>query len=85
MEHHSTVVTPVTKLVPVRHVPEGIQLPVTKYSLTQTLGLPVSPLNLIDIAFETPSHNGSKSGTGTSVEQEQGQAHPQFEDVKPDG
>ena len=62
VEHHSITVVPVTNVVPVSQVPVVTQLPVTRNSFTHTRGFPVSPLNLTDIAFDTPSHNGSNSG-----------------------
>ena len=44
---------------PVKQVPVLSHPPVILYVLTHNFGLPVSPLNLSDNAFETPSYNGS--------------------------
>ena len=59
----------------------GKHAPVMIYSLTQTLGFPVSPLNLMDIPFDTPSYNGSNSGFFALTEQLQGHPQLQFTEV----
>ena len=85
VEHHSFIDVPVTYVWPVRQVPVDSQCPVIVYVLIQSLGLPVSPLNLNDNAFETPSYNGSFSGYSAVVVQLQGHPHIQVVDVTPDG
>ena len=84
VEHHSVTDVPVTYVVPVKQVPLGVQEPVKVYDLTQSLGLPVSPLNLRDNAFETPSYKGSFSGYFALTSHAQLQPQAQLFDVPPD-
>ena len=84
VEHHSVTDVPVTYVNPVKQVPVDSQPPVILYVLIHNLGLPLSPLNLRDNPFETPSYNGSFSGNCADEEQLQEQLQPQVVFVIPD-
>ena len=56
VEHHLLTVAP-----------DVSQVPVSVYVFTQTIGLPESPLNCMDNAFETESYNGFGSLNITSL------------------
>ena len=61
-EHHSVTDVPVVYVIPVvSQEPVVSHPPVILYVLTHITGFPLSPFNLIDIAFDTPSYKGSSS------------------------